>query len=138
MTANDSHISTTHIGSLPRPPELPDRLTRRQDGEAVDPDGWTLIPAVVDVKTNTVDHPEAIADRLERVADAVDDGTPLVAVLDCGFGTQAGLGTVDPEVAWAKLEAFVEGAEVASERLDRADRPSGRLGQATKDACAVN
>ena len=81
------------------------------------PDGWTLMPGVVDVKTNVIDHPETIADRLERVADAVDDGTPLVAAPDCGFGTQAGLGMVDPEIAWAKLEALVEGAEIASERL---------------------
>ncbi|MDV7348363.1 cobalamin-independent methionine synthase II family protein [Halorubrum distributum] len=81
------------------------------------PDGWTLIPGVVDVKTNIIDHPETIADRLERVADAVDGGTPLVAAPDCGFGTQAGLGMVDPEIAWAKLEALVEGAEIASERL---------------------
>ncbi|RLM70953.1 methionine synthase [Halorubrum sp. Atlit-8R] len=81
------------------------------------PDGWTLIPGVVDVKTNIIDHPEAIADRLERVADAVDDGTPLVAAPDCGFGTQAGLGMVDPEIAWAKLEALVEGAAIASDRL---------------------
>ncbi|TKX74782.1 methionine synthase [Halorubrum sp. GN11_10-6_MGM] len=81
------------------------------------PDGWTLMPGVVDVKTNIIDHPETIADRLERVADAVDDGTPLVAAPDCGFGTQAGLGMVDPEIAWAKLEALVEGAEIASERL---------------------
>ncbi|SFR44558.1 cobalamin-independent methionine synthase II family protein [Halorubrum sodomense] len=81
------------------------------------PDGWTLIPGVVDVKTNIVDHPETIADRLERVADAVDDGTPLVAAPDCGFGTQAGLAMVDREIAWAKLEALVEGAEIANDRL---------------------
>ncbi|WP_200530552.1 cobalamin-independent methionine synthase II family protein [Halorubrum sp. LN27] len=81
------------------------------------PDGWTLIPGVVDVKTNVIDHPETIADRLERVADAVDDGTPIVAAPDCGFGTQAGLGMVDPEIAWAKLAALVEGAEIASGRL---------------------
>ncbi|MDS0295486.1 methionine synthase [Halogeometricum luteum] len=81
------------------------------------PDGWTLIPGVVDVKTNIIDHPETIADRLERVADAVDDGTPLVAAPDCGFGTQAGIGMVDPEIAWAKLEALVEGAEIATERV---------------------
>ncbi|MFC7068691.1 cobalamin-independent methionine synthase II family protein [Halobaculum lipolyticum] len=81
------------------------------------PDGWTLIPGVVDVKTNVVDHPETIADRLERVADAVDDGTPLVAAPDCGFGTQAGIGMVDPEIAWAKLEALGEGAAIAGERI---------------------
>lgn len=80
------------------------------------PEGWTLMPGVVDVKTNIIDHPETIADRLERVAGAVDDSTPLVAAPDCGFGTQAGLGMVDPEIAWAKLEALVEGAEIATER----------------------
>ncbi|MFD1633113.1 cobalamin-independent methionine synthase II family protein [Haloplanus ruber] len=82
------------------------------------PDGWTLLPGVVDVKTNIVDHPRTIADRLERVAETVDDSTPLVAAPDCGFGTQAGLGMVDPEIAWAKLSALVEGAELASERRD--------------------
>jgi len=81
------------------------------------PDGWTLIPGVVDVKTNVIDHPETIADRLERVADAVDESTPLVAAPDCGFGTQAGLGMVDPEIAWAKLEALDEGADIATERI---------------------
>ena len=81
------------------------------------PDGWTLMPGVVDVKTNVIDHPETIADRLERVADAVDDDTPVVAAPDCGFGTQAGLGMVDPEIAWAKLDALTDGAAIASERL---------------------
>ncbi|ELY92395.1 methionine synthase vitamin-B12 independent [Natrialba hulunbeirensis JCM 10989] len=81
------------------------------------PDGWDLIPGVVDVKTNIIDHPETIADRLERVADAVDDSTSLIAAPDCGFGTQAGIGMVDPEIAWAKLEALVEGAEIATERI---------------------
>jgi 5-methyltetrahydropteroyltriglutamate--homocysteine methyltransferase len=81
------------------------------------PDGWTLIPGVVDVKTNIIDHPKTVADRLERVAGAVDDSTPLVAAPDCGFGTQAGLGMVAPEIAWAKLDALVDGAEIATERL---------------------
>ncbi|OIB58051.1 cobalamin-independent methionine synthase II family protein [Natrialba sp. SSL1] len=82
------------------------------------PDGWDLIPGVVDVKTNIIDHPETVADRLERVADAVDDSTSLIAAPDCGFGTQAGIGMVDPEIAWAKLEALVEGAEIATERIN--------------------
>ncbi|SEA09038.1 5-methyltetrahydropteroyltriglutamate--homocysteine methyltransferase [Haloplanus vescus] len=81
------------------------------------PDGWTLMPGVVDVKTNIIDHPETIADRIERVVDAVDDSTPVVAAPDCGFGTQAGLGMVDPEIAWAKLEALADGAEIATERV---------------------
>ena len=81
------------------------------------PDDWTLIPGVVDVKTNIIDHPETVADRIERVVDAVAEDTPVVAAPDCGFGTQAGLGMVNPEVSWAKLEALVEGAEIASQRL---------------------
>ncbi|RRJ31442.1 cobalamin-independent methionine synthase II family protein [Halocatena pleomorpha] len=89
----------------------------RAFGEQPLPDGWTLIPGVVDVKTNIIDHPETIADRLVRVATVVDDSTPLVAAPDCGFGTQAGLGMVHPEIAWAKLEALVEGAEIATERV---------------------
>ncbi|GAA0293489.1 cobalamin-independent methionine synthase II family protein [Halarchaeum salinum] len=81
------------------------------------PDDWTLIPGVVDVKTNIIDHPETIADRIERVANAAPDDTEIVAAPDCGFGTQAGLGMVSPEIAWAKLEALVEGAEIATKRL---------------------
>ncbi|WP_144904195.1 cobalamin-independent methionine synthase II family protein [Halobellus captivus] len=81
------------------------------------PDDWTLIPGVVDVKTNVVEHPEVVADRIERVADAVGDPTRIVAAPDCGFDTQAGLAMVHPEIAWAKLEAVVEGAEVATDRL---------------------
>lgn len=91
----------------------------RAFGEHPVPDDWTLMPGVVDVKTNIIDHPETIADRLERVADVVDESTEIMAAPDCGFGTQAGLGMVDPEIAWAKLEALVEGAEIATERLYR-------------------
>jgi 5-methyltetrahydropteroyltriglutamate--homocysteine methyltransferase len=81
------------------------------------PDGWELIPGVIDVKTNVVEHPEVVADRLERVADAVGDPSRIVAAPDCGFDTQAGLAMVHPEIAWAKLETLVDGAEVATERL---------------------
>ncbi|WP_435129909.1 methionine synthase [Halobaculum sp. D14] len=81
------------------------------------PDGWDLLPGVVDVKTNVIEHPETVADRLERVADAIGDPTRVVAAPDCGFDTQAGLAMVDPEIAWAKLESLVDGAELASDRL---------------------
>jgi len=81
------------------------------------PDGWYVIPGVVDVKTNVVDHPETIADRIERVAEAVGDPSRVVAAPDCGFDTQAGLAMVHPEIAWTKLEAMVEGAEIATDRL---------------------
>jgi 5-methyltetrahydropteroyltriglutamate--homocysteine methyltransferase len=81
------------------------------------PDGWYLMPGVVDVKTNVIEHPETVADRLERVADAGVDPSRIVAAPDCGFDTQAGLGMVHPEIAWAKLEALVEGTAVATDRL---------------------
>ena len=82
------------------------------------PDGWRLIPGVIDVKTNVVEHPEVVADRIERFADAVEDPTRIVAGADCGFETVVGgANAVHPEIAWKKLDALVAGAELASERL---------------------
>ncbi|WP_119815222.1 methionine synthase [Halalkaliarchaeum desulfuricum] len=81
------------------------------------PDGWTLVPGVIDVKTNVVEHPEVVANRLERFADAVDDLSRLMAAPDCGFETVLGADFVHPEIAWKKLESLVEGAEIASRRL---------------------
>jgi 5-methyltetrahydropteroyltriglutamate--homocysteine methyltransferase len=82
------------------------------------PDGWRLIPGVIDVKTNVVEHPEVVADRIERFADAVGDPTRIVAGTDCGFETVvAGANAVHPEIAWKKLEALVAGAALASDRL---------------------
>ncbi|MEF8782755.1 MAG: cobalamin-independent methionine synthase II family protein [Haloarculaceae archaeon] len=82
------------------------------------PDGWRLVPGVVDVKTNIVEHPEVVADRLERFTAAVGDPERVVAGADCGFETVVeGANAVHPTIAWKKLEALVEGAEIASERL---------------------
>ncbi len=81
------------------------------------PDGWYLLPGVIDVKTNVIEHPETVADRLERVATAVGDPSRIVAAPDCGFDTQAGIGMVHPEIAWGKLSALADGAALASERL---------------------
>lgn len=81
------------------------------------PEEWVLVPGVIDVKTNIVEHPETVADRIERAADAVGDPTRIVAAPDCGFGTLVGWHTVQREVAWRKLEAMVDGAERATERL---------------------
>jgi 5-methyltetrahydropteroyltriglutamate--homocysteine methyltransferase len=80
------------------------------------PAGMDLGPGVIDVKTNRIEHPDTVADRLERAARAVGDPSRIVAVPDCGFGTLSWSGAVE-EVAWAKLEAMVEGAARASERL---------------------
>jgi len=82
------------------------------------PDGWVLVPGVIDVKTNIVEHPEVVADRLERFAAAVGDPSRIVAGADCGFETVVeGANAVHPDVAWKKLEALVDGAQLASDRL---------------------
>jgi 5-methyltetrahydropteroyltriglutamate--homocysteine methyltransferase len=67
--------------------------------------------------TNYVEHPEVVADRLERVAQAVGDPHRVLAGTDCGFETSAGLGAVAEEIVWAKLHAMRVGADLASERL---------------------
>jgi len=81
------------------------------------PDGWTLVPGVIDVKTNVVEHPEVVADRLERIATTVGDPARIIAGTDCGFETVLGANFVHPEIAWRKLEALAEGAKLASQRL---------------------
>ncbi|MDR5674231.1 cobalamin-independent methionine synthase II family protein [Halalkaliarchaeum sp. AArc-GB] len=81
------------------------------------PDDLTFMPGVIDTKTNFVEHPEVVAERLERAATAIGDPGRIVAAPDCGFDTFADLGNVDREIVWAKLEALVDGARLASERL---------------------
>ena len=82
------------------------------------PDGWRLVPGVIDVKTNIVEHPKVVANRLERFVAAVGDPERVVAGTDCGFATVVdGANVVHPSIVWKKLEALVEGAKLASERL---------------------
>ncbi len=76
-----------------------------------------LIAGVVDSLTNFVEHPEAVADRLERVAQVVGDPQRVLAGTDCGFDTSAGMGRVAEDVVWAKLKALADGARIASARL---------------------
>ncbi len=76
------------------------------------PDDKILIPGVVDTTTNFVEHPELVAQRIERFTDIVG-AERVIAGSDCGFGTFAGFGAVDPEIAYAKLTALSEGAEIA-------------------------
>jgi len=80
-------------------------------------DDQTLIAGVIDSLTNFVEHPEAVAERLERVAAAVGDPHRVIAGTDCGFDTSAGMGRVAEDVVWAKLKSLDEGARLASERL---------------------
>jgi 5-methyltetrahydropteroyltriglutamate--homocysteine methyltransferase len=79
-------------------------------------DGKLIIPGVIDTLTNFVEHPQVVADRIERFAGRVGREN-VIAGNDCGFGTFAGFGEVFPDVAWMKLESLGEGARLASERL---------------------
>jgi 5-methyltetrahydropteroyltriglutamate--homocysteine methyltransferase len=80
-------------------------------------DDQLIIAGVIDSLTNFVEHPEAVADRLERVAAAVGDPHRVIAGTDCGFDTSAGMGRVAEDVVWAKLKSLAEGARLASQRL---------------------
>ena len=80
------------------------------------PDDRMLIPGVIDTTTNFVEHPELVAERIERFAEVVGRER-IVAGTDCGFATFAGFGAVDGEIAFAKLGSLVEGAEIAGRRL---------------------
>ena len=80
------------------------------------PDDKILVPGVVDTTTNFVEHPELIAERIARFVDIVG-AERVIAGSDCGFGTFAGFGAVDPDIAYAKLAALAEGAALASARL---------------------
>ncbi len=75
------------------------------------PEGRQLIPGVVSHATNVVEHPELVADRIVRFAQVVGREN-IIAGTDCGLG-----GRVHPSLAWAKLEALVEGARLATQRL---------------------
>ena len=78
-----------------------------------------LVAGVLDTTTNFIEHPEVIADRIERVARVMGDPQRVLAGTDCGFDTSAGRGRVANDVVWAKLKSMRQGAEIASARLFR-------------------
>ncbi len=80
------------------------------------PDNKTLAPGMIDTCSNYVEHPELIAQRIERFA-AIVGADRVVASTDCGFGTFAGYGKIDPAVTWKKLKCLREGADIAAARL---------------------
>ena len=80
------------------------------------PDDKILVPGVLDTSTNYVEHPELIAERICRFADIVGRER-VIAGSDCGFGTFAGYGKLDPDISFKKLRAMAEGAAIASKRL---------------------
>jgi 5-methyltetrahydropteroyltriglutamate--homocysteine methyltransferase len=80
-------------------------------------DDQVLVAGVIDSLTNFVEHPEVVADRLERVAAVIGDPARVLAGTDCGFDTSAGWGRVAEDVVWAKLASLRDGARLASQRL---------------------
>jgi 5-methyltetrahydropteroyltriglutamate--homocysteine methyltransferase len=80
------------------------------------PDQKILAPGLIDSCSNYVEHPELIAQRIERFA-AIVGKDRVIASTDCGFGTFAGYGKIDPEVTWKKLRALRQGADIAWGRL---------------------
>jgi 5-methyltetrahydropteroyltriglutamate--homocysteine methyltransferase len=80
------------------------------------PDDMRVIYGVIDTKTNYVEHPQVVADRLLRVGKVIG-GDRLLAGTDCGFDTFIRFSQVDPDVAWLKLKTLAEGAGLASEEL---------------------
>ena len=80
-------------------------------------DDQELVVGVIDTTTNYVEHPETVAERLERAARMLGDPARIVAGTDCGFDTSAGMGRVADDVVWAKLRSMVEGARLAGGRL---------------------
>ena len=73
------------------------------------PEDKVLVPGVVDTTTNFVEHPDLVAQRVDRFVDIVG-ADRVIAGSDCGFGTFAGFGAVDPEIAYAKLSSLSQGA----------------------------
>jgi len=80
------------------------------------PDGKLLIPGVIESKSNFIEHPELIAQRISHYANLVGREN-VIAGSDCGFGTWVGQAAVDPDVVFAKLAAMAEGARIASKRF---------------------
>jgi 5-methyltetrahydropteroyltriglutamate--homocysteine methyltransferase len=80
------------------------------------PDDLVLIPGVIESKSNFIEHPELVAQRILRITDAVGRER-VVAGSDCGYGTWVGQAAVEPAIVWAKLAALSHGAAIASKRL---------------------
>ena len=77
------------------------------------PEGKTLIPGVIESKSNFIEHPELVAQRIGRYAKLVGREN-VMAGSDCGYGTWVGQAAVDPDVVWAKMAAMAEGARIAT------------------------
>jgi 5-methyltetrahydropteroyltriglutamate--homocysteine methyltransferase len=82
------------------------------------PDDKVLIPGILATTTNYIEHPLLVAERIERFAHIVGRER-VIAGTDCGFGTFAGFGPVEPDIAYLKLQSLAQGAQIASRRLWR-------------------
>jgi 5-methyltetrahydropteroyltriglutamate--homocysteine methyltransferase len=80
------------------------------------PDGKVLIPGVIESKANFIEHPELIAQRIDRYAQYVGREN-VIAGSDCGYGTWVGQAAVDADVVWAKFAALAEGARLATKQF---------------------
>lgn len=80
------------------------------------PDDKVLCPGVIEPQSNYIEHPDLVAQRIERYANLVGPDRVMAGV-DCGFSVHVGMQGIDPDVAFAKLGALAEGARIASERL---------------------
>jgi 5-methyltetrahydropteroyltriglutamate--homocysteine methyltransferase len=80
------------------------------------PDGKVIVAGVIDSTTNIIEHPETVAERILRYAGVLGPEN-VIAGVDCGLDTVAGVHQVDPDIAWAKLASLSQGARLASERL---------------------
>jgi 5-methyltetrahydropteroyltriglutamate--homocysteine methyltransferase len=77
-----------------------------------------LCPGVIEPQSNYIEHPEVVAQRVQRWAEVVDPER-LMAGVDCGFSIHVGMQGIDPDVAWAKLASLAKGCELAAERIFR-------------------
>ncbi len=80
------------------------------------PDDKVICPGVIECQSNYIEHPELVAQRIERYANLVGRERVMAGV-DCGFSIHVGMQGIDPDVAWAKLAALSQGAEIATSRL---------------------
>jgi 5-methyltetrahydropteroyltriglutamate--homocysteine methyltransferase len=87
------------------------------------PDGKTLVPGIIESKSNFIEHPDLVAQRIGRYARLVGCEN-VVAGSDCGFGTWVGQAAVDPDVVWAKLASLAEGAQIASREFWKPKPPT--------------
>ena len=111
-------IAKMNVGALVLPFANPRHAheVRCLEGNAISGD-QIVVAGVIDSLTNFVEHPEVIAERIERVVKTLGDKSRVIAGTDCGFDTSAGAGRVAEDVVWAKLAALREGADIASNRL---------------------